>query len=180
MQQKRLLYVAFICLCLLAIGGGAQLRFWLHPEDAPKGNTLFTNLGKSIKGVVRSHLGVNAADANDPKLIKRGRAIYADYCGSCHGRNLEGQTNWRTRNPDGTLPAPPHDASGHTWHHPDQLLFDYTKKGGQALAPAGFKSAMPEFGNQLNDGDIWAVLSFIKSRWPDDVQARQLSLNPKD
>ena len=178
MQRKPLLYFAFFIFCLMAIGGGNQLRHWLNPEDAPKGNTLFASIGKSIKGAVRSHLGINAADPNDPKLVRRGQMIYADYCASCHGRNLEGQANWRQRNPDGTLPAPPHDESGHTWHHPDQLLFDYTKKGGQALAPEGFTSAMPEFGNELRDGDIWAVLSFIKSRWPEDVRARQSSLNP--
>jgi hypothetical protein len=180
MQQKPLLYLAFISLCLLAIGGGNQLRHWLNPEDAPSGNSLFASIGKSIKGAVRSHLGTNGPDPDNPKLVSRGRSIYADYCASCHGKNLEGQPNWRRRNSDGTLPAPPHDANGHTWHHPDQLLFDYTKKGGQKLAPEGFKSAMPGFSNDLNDGDIWAVLSFIKSRWPDDVRARQLSLNPKD
>jgi len=180
MQQKKLLYIAFICLCLLAIGGGAQLRQWLYPEEVPQANSLFANLGKSIKGMVRSHLGVTAADPADPKLVNRGRSIYADYCASCHGRNLEGQANWRVRKPDGKLPAPPHDDSGHTWHHPDQLLFDYTKQGGQALAPDGFKSAMPGFKDDLADGDIWAVLSFIKSKWPPRVQARQSKLNPKN
>ncbi len=180
MQRKPLLYFAFFIVCLMAIGGGNQLRHWLDPENAPKGNSLFISLGKSIKGAVRSHLGVNAADPTNAKLVKQGRLIYADYCGACHGRNLEGQPNWRQRNPDDTLPAPPHDASGHTWHHPDQLLFDYIKKGGQALAPAGFKSAMPGFEKDLRDGEIWAVLSFIKSAWPEEVQVRQSSMNPKD
>ena len=180
MQRKPLLYFAFFILCLMAIGGGNKLRQWLDPESVPKGNSLFASLGKSIKGAVRSHLGVTAADASDTKLVKRGRLIYADYCSACHGRNLEGQANWRQRKDDGTLPAPPHDATGHTWHHPDQLLFDYTKKGGQALAPEGFKSGMPAFGAELKDGDIWAVLAYIKSTWPENVQTRQSSMNPKD
>ena len=30
--------------------------------------------------------------------------------------------NQAKRLPNGRLPAPPHDVSGHTWHHPDQVL----------------------------------------------------------
>ncbi|MHA1114102.1 MAG: c-type cytochrome [Alphaproteobacteria bacterium] len=118
------------------------------------------------------------ADAADPGLVARGARVYAENCAVCHGDKLQGETgNWRQRKADGTLPAPPHDASGHTWHHPDRLLFDITKRGGQATAPPGFKSAMPAFAETLDDGDIWAVLAFIKSRWPVAVQARQESIN---
>jgi hypothetical protein len=45
------------------------------------------------------------------------------------GANLEGQPNWKERQANGRLPAPPHDASGHTWHHPDAQLFGITKQG---------------------------------------------------
>jgi len=180
MQRKGLLYFAFFILCLMAIGGGNKLRHWMYPEEAPAKNSLFASLGNSIKGVVRSHLGIEGIDTTDRKLVHKGAGIYADHCGICHGRNLEGQPNWRQRNEDGTLPAPPHDVSGHTWHHPDKLIFDYTKLGGQALAPKGFKSAMPAFKDTLTDGDIWAVLSFIKSKWPEEAQDRQSSMNPKD
>lgn len=76
--------------------------------------------------------------------------------------------------------APPHDASGHTWHHADDLLFDITRFGGQALAPAGFKSTMPSFGHQLDDAKIWAVLAFIKSRWPAGIRAVQQQRNQRD
>lgn len=117
------------------------------------------------------------ARPGDAKQVARGKALYAANCAACHGANLEGEANWRSKKPDGTLPAPPHDETGHTWHHNDQLLFDYTKHGGQALAPEGFKSAMPAFGGALPDDDIWAVLAFIKSRWPKAVQARQDRLN---
>jgi len=109
----------------------------------------------------------------DPELVALGEEIYAESCATCHGAELEGQPDWKRQLPDGGMPAPPHDATGHTWHHGDQLLFDITKYGGQAMAPPGFNSNMPAFGAQLSDREIWAVLTFIKSRWPAEIQAVQ-------
>ena len=115
-------------------------------------------------------------DLNDPVLIAAGRTVYAAYCAECHGGNLEGEPNWRTPNPDGSLPSPPHDASGHTWHHPDRVLFEITRKGGQAAAPPGFPSRMPAFEGALAEREIWAALAFIKSTWPAEIRTRQESV----
>jgi mono/diheme cytochrome c family protein len=112
-------------------------------------------------------------DLNDPVLIAAGREAYYLHCAVCHGAQLEGQPNWRTPNPDGSLPAPPHDASGHTWHHPDRVLFDITRNGGASVAPPGFPSRMPAYAGTLSERDIWAVLAFIKSTWPADIRSRQ-------
>lgn len=117
------------------------------------------------------------ADPTDAAQVARGEPLYAEHCAECHGPELGGEPNWRQRNPDGTLPAPPHDETGHTWHHPDSLLFDYTKRGGAAVAPEGFQSAMPGFGDVLSDAEIWAVLAYIKSRWPAEVRARQAEIS---
>src|SRR5262245_54008972 len=62
-------------------------------------------------------------DPGDAAQAARGEAVYAAQCARCHGANLEGQPNWRVPLPNGRLPAPPHDASGHTWHHPNADLF---------------------------------------------------------
>ena len=118
------------------------------------------------------------ADPEDARGVALGQAIYGERCASCHGANLEGQPDWRTRKPDGRLPAPPHDETGHTWHHPDEILFGITKLGVKPpLAPKGYQSDMPAFGETLTDDEIWAVLAFIKSRWPATIQARQESIN---
>ena len=117
-----------------------------------------------------------AADASDEAILVAGERIYRDHCASCHGTDLEGQPDWQQQLPDGGFPAPPHDADGHTWHHSDQLLFEITKFGGQALAPPKFKSNMPAFGDRLSDRDIRAVLAFIKSRWPEEIRRRQLEI----
>ena len=105
-----------------------------------------------------------------------GKALYAETCAACHGANLEGQDNWRSPGADGRLPAPPHDETGHTWHHEDQVLFDYTKLGGrEVMAAQGmeFDSGMPGFGDQLSDQEIWNILGFIKSIWPEEIQDMQ-------
>ena len=105
-----------------------------------------------------------------------GKALYAETCAACHGANLEGQENWRSPGEDGRLPAPPHDETGHTWHHSDQVLFDYTKLGGrEVMAAQGmeFDSGMPGFGDQLTDQEIWNILGYIKSTWPEEIQDMQ-------
>ncbi|SFU14639.1 c-type cytochrome [Sedimentitalea nanhaiensis] len=108
--------------------------------------------------------------------IAQGQVLYRENCASCHGKSLEGQPNWREPDADGRLPAPPHDETGHTWHHPDSMLFDYTKFGGQAtLAAMGveLESGMPAFGKQLSDDQIRSILDYIKSAWPARVRAAQ-------
>jgi mono/diheme cytochrome c family protein len=74
--------------------------------------------------------------------------------------------------PNGRWPAPPHDPTGHTWHHPDKVLFQVTKYGMRTMVP-GRESDMPAFEGVLTDADILAVLSFIESTWPTDIRARQ-------
>ena len=125
-----------------------------------------------------THIGVLKAEGlifktNNKKVLEQGKAIYADQCASCHGENLEGEPNWRERKADGKLPAPPHDMSGHTWHHPEQALFDVTKYGlAKLLNDDQFQTDMPVFEDSLTDEEIIAVLSYIKSTWPMEVQQR--------
>lgn len=115
---------------------------------------------------------------NDAALLARGQRVYAAQCAACHGARLEGQPNWRERGPDGKLPAPPHDASGHTWHHPDELLFRITKHGVAKVANLkNYASAMPAYEGALSDEEIVAVLSWIKSQWPADIRSRHDELN---
>jgi mono/diheme cytochrome c family protein len=114
-------------------------------------------------------------DPDDPVQVASGRQIYVQHCAMCHGANLEGQPNWMERKPNGRLPAPPHDVSGHTWHHPDRQLVVITKKGMSAVVP-GYESDMPAFENVLTDEAIAAVLAFIESQWPPDTREHQRAL----
>lgn len=120
------------------------------------------------------------ADAGEAQQVALGAVVYRDHCASCHGAKLEGQPEWKSRTADGRLPAPPHDETGHTWHHSDETLFGLIKIGLQPpVAPAGYKTDMPAFGAVLTDEQIWAVLAFIKSRWPEKIRAVQSGLNEK-
>jgi len=126
--------------------------------------------------------GDSASNA-DSYDIEEGALLYAENCASCHGADLEGQPEWRTPGADGRLPAPPHDETGHTWHHPDSLLFDYTKLGGAALlARQGveYDSGMPGFGDVLRDQEIHNILAFIRSTWPDRVREVQAARTDAD
>lgn len=114
---------------------------------------------------------------DDAAVVAHGAEIYAAQCASCHGANLEGQAEWRQRLANGRLPAPPHDASGHSWHHPDEHLFAMTKHGIAALVGDGYETDMPAYDGILDDDDIVAVLSFIKASWPDDIRRRHDDLN---
>jgi len=116
--------------------------------------------------------------ADDLAVVAHGEKIYQEQCAACHGVQLEGQPNWRQRDEQGLLPAPPHDASGHTWHHADDLLFEITKYGPSVvIGDADYRSTMPAFANILSDEDIVAVLSFIKNSWPDNERQWQEDVN---
>ncbi|KQI69182.1 cytochrome C [Loktanella sp. 3ANDIMAR09] len=111
-------------------------------------------------------------DDLDPDVVAVGQDVYADNCASCHGADLEGQPNWRSPGADGRLPAPPHDETGHTWHHDSDTLFRLTKYGtGALIGDPDYESDMPIYEGILTDAEIFAVLSYIKSTWPAGIRA---------
>ena len=117
----------------------------------------------------------------DPAVLAMGETVYKAQCASCHGAQLEGQPEWRTRGANGLLPAPPHDTSGHTWHHPDETLFRITKYGvAKTAGMADYASAMPIYEGVLSDEQIVAVLSWIKAQWPPQVRDKHDQINAQN
>lgn len=98
--------------------------------------------------------------------IDLGRTIYAEQCAACHGSRLRGQPDWKNQLANGRYPAPPHDPSGHTWHHSDMLLTRIVAEGTAAVVGGGYESDMPGFAGVLSEAEIASVLGFIKSTWP--------------
>jgi len=111
--------------------------------------------------IVIQGTGVPPLPTLDVIRAMQGKRLYEANCASCHGAELEGQPNWKQPNEDGSLPAPPHDGSGHTWHHPDDLLLDIIANGGDPALGA----TMLGFKGQLGEDEIVAILDFIKSHW---------------
>ncbi len=105
-----------------------------------------------------------------------GRTLFAANCAGCHGAFGEGQPNWHIRNADGSLPAPPLNGDGHTWHHSDGLLYTIVRDGGAQLSLPGYKTVMPSFNEILSHQEIVAVLTYVKSLW-EDKTSRGLSIS---
>lgn len=149
-----------------------------HDSDALHRNGKYLALALAMLSVV---LGVGISflfwpERQSAEALSLGKATYTEHCASCHGARLEGAPNWKTPLPDGSYPAPPHDASGHTWHHDDEYLFLVTRDGGRSRGP-GSPSAMPGFGQTLEDSEIRSILAFIKTTWPPKVRAAQAERN---
>ena len=129
-------------------------------------------------------MGAACASPQDDALIERAEAvvspvpaprtgedIFTSICATCHGSEGQGQPEWHVPNEDGTLPAPPLNGDGHTWHHSDGFLYRIVRNGGKfqedpVLLP-GFRSSMPAFGSQLNHEETIAVITYFKSLWGD-------------
>lgn len=114
-------------------------------------------------------------DSAPEAVIARGGVLYQQHCASCHRADLSGDPNWRTPNEDGSYPPPPHDSSGHTWHHPDRVLVELIRDGSDLP-----QSRMPAFGDRLDDDDIQAILEFIKSHWGAQEVEHQRQVTEQD
>jgi mono/diheme cytochrome c family protein len=112
--------------------------------------------------------------------VLTGERLYQENCASCHGADLKGQPDWRSRLSNGRLPAPPHDASGHTWHHPDRVLADITKRGPAAIVGNGYESDMPGFEGVLTEQEIADIIDYIRSTWPERIRSSQESRTRAD
>lgn len=133
----------------------------------------------ALSGLFLSNEFGSAQGGYEPDLV-RGQAVYTQACAACHGARLEGEANWRMRGPDGRLPAPPHDASGHTWHHSDRVLLDIVTRGTAAVAGGVYESNMPGFGEVYSGEELIDVLEWIKTQWPKRERHHQARMTAQD
>jgi mono/diheme cytochrome c family protein len=107
-----------------------------------------------------------------------GKQVYDANCASCHGPNGEGENPSAPLEPgsDGLFPAPPHDETGHTWHHSDALIEQIIREG---RIDEGFKP-MPAFGDQLTDEEIDAVMAYIKTWWTSEQIEIQATISAQE
>ncbi len=102
----------------------------------------------------------------DLRAFSRGQKLYQQNCAKCHGKNAEGNQQWRKIGDDGKYPAPPLNGTAHTWHHSTSVLVKTIKDG-----TAKIGGNMPAWKNKLTDSDILDILTWIKAQWPDEIYA---------
>ena len=154
-----------------------------HEMAQKKKRRQYTMIGLVVLGGLLILIGVllrpgdanipEQIDVSDQQLVATGQEVYETYCAACHGFELEGQPEWQQPYADGSLKAPPHDETGHTWHHSDAYLVESIKLGGARLEPNIGVSAMPAYEDTLTDQQIAAVLAYIKSSWPQEILEAQ-------
>ena len=94
-----------------------------------------------------------------------GRGIYAKQCASCHGARAEGAPNWQQPDAQGEMPAPPHDAEGHTWKHSDAMLYRIVMQGWRDPFNKTKRLTMPGFSGILSAAEVRAVITYLKTLW---------------
>jgi mono/diheme cytochrome c family protein len=101
-------------------------------------------------------------DARDPRMVA-GQAIYRDQCSACHG--LDG---------DGTPQLFPSLAKSSVVLAEDPAsLIRIVLRGARSAATAAEPTApgMPSYGEQLDDAQVAAVLTFIRNGWGSGASA---------
>ena len=118
------------------------------------------------------------ADPEDTRAVSHGRQVYAHNCANCHGTKLQGELRAGLDVPKGEMPAPPLNGSGHSGHHSDADMFT-TVNGASPDGGQPRPRRMPRFGPILTDDDIWAVMAYIKSRWPERIRRQHAEMFPR-
>jgi mono/diheme cytochrome c family protein len=94
------------------------------------------------------------AQTDQPRDVGHGKQLFLRYCAGCHGEDGRGEAKTFR----------PNVANLSVKELMDQLTDDYLfatiKNGGAAV---GKNAAMPAWKNQLDDGEIWDVVSFIRT-----------------
>ncbi len=134
--------------------------------------SVFLNEKKFNNAISSNSLNIESAS----KQILLGSSLYLKNCVSCHGNKLQGQPKWNIeKDSAGHNYAPPLNGTGHTWHHNPEILFNIIRYGLKKMYP-DYKGKM--LGNDdLTDDEIWSILAYIKSTWPDSIKNEYEKMN---
>lgn len=100
----------------------------------------------------------------DFAVLVHGGKLYQKNCARCHGPLAQGRPHWNKADANGKYPPPPLNGTGHTWHHPTNVLKQIIKDG-----TGKFGGNMPAWNGKLSDEEINAILEWIKAQWPDNI-----------
>jgi mono/diheme cytochrome c family protein len=151
LSKRRSLFAAFGVLAAFALVLVVALPLALtHRQDLP----LERFYGDAAVSVVSRILGGDAPNplANDARALITGRASYTGSCAVCHGAKGDGRGVFgRATYPDAT-----DFTSDAAKSKTDAQLFWIVKNG------LGF-TAMPAFGGQYEEAQIWALVAYIRA-----------------
>jgi len=150
---------------------------WRHWTWLP---AIVIGLAACVGGTSIPVASVTTYPTLDAAQVNRGREIYQQNCVTCHGPNAEGAPNWATPGPDGLYLPPPHDDTGHTWHHSDRVLYEAIRDGMSDPLKPGSPLRMPAWSGKLSDADIRAVIEYFKSLWTEEHRQYQWDETLKD
>ncbi|MCY3768642.1 MAG: cytochrome c [Gammaproteobacteria bacterium] len=110
---------------------------------------------------------------NDEPVIARGKTLFQEHCAVCHGANAQGiDQNWHRPDENGRYPPPPLNGTAHTWHHSMEVLAQVIRKG--TLEWGG---SMPAWEETLDDDDVFSLIMYLSSLWPDEIYQAWLKRN---
>ena len=107
-------------------------------------------------------------NSNVDSMASLGESVFNKNCASCHGVKGQGLAeDWKVKDANGNYPPPPLNGTAHTWHHsPEQLLYTINK-GGTEIG-----GQMPAFENRLTEEEKMALLDYMYSLWPKEIQEK--------
>ena len=117
----------------------------------------FTMGGFSVFMLLDGRINAGPSEAELLELIAEGRIVYDTNCSRCHG--ISGQGGM----------GPPHNDEGHTWEHPDDELVQTVLNG---------RSMMPSFRGTLDEAEVEAALTYIKTMWTKEQRDFQQDATP--
>lgn len=112
--------------------------------------------------------------AADPGL-QAGRDQYNLRCAHCHGYDGEGEIQISAVDTLalGMKVVPPHNSSGHTWMHPEQLLVQLVRQG---LSNPLYRFQMPAYGEVMTEEEIRQIFAYISLWWTDSQREHHQAL----
>ena len=132
--------------------------------------TLFVSKPILLIPLIIFMTGCNLKEDNksSDSMVLLGETIYNKNCLGCHGPNGQGLAeDWKVKDANGNYPPPPLNGTAHTWHHsPEQLLYTINK-GGVEMG-----GQMPAFENLLSKKEKQALIDYIYSLWPKEIQEK--------
>lgn len=113
-----------------------------------------------------------------PTPAHPGEINYNTYCAHCHGYDGEGQKAETVENTLslGMKTVPAHDATGHTWEHPDELLIQVILEG---IDNPLNQYPMSGWGYVLDEQDALDMIDYMRQWWTPEQIAYQAEITER-